>query len=101
MSIEDSKHVQFLSGVLQKATDVQLDESQAQQLDEVLKSLLAKSGFGELDAALDGHEALAPLRTALREVRNQGHFGALFDGTESAENIVSQSTTHVYLKQTH
>lgn len=101
MNIEDAKHSQFLSSVLQAATDVHLDESQAQQLDQVLKNLPAKSGLGELDGALEGHEALAPFRTALRDLRDQGRYGAFFDGTESAENIIGQATTRVFLKDTH
>lgn len=100
MIIEDPKHVQFLSSVLQKATGVFLDESQTQQLDQVLKNLPAKSGFGELDAALVGYEALAAFRTALQEASNQGRYGALFDGAESAQEIVGQAQTHVFLNDT-
>ena len=100
MSIEDPKQVQFLSSVLQKATGVRLGESQTQQLDQVLKNLPAKAGFGDLDAALVGYKALAPLRTALQEARDQGRYGALFDGAESAENIVSQAATNLFLKDT-
>lgn len=100
MSIDESTRVQFLSGVLQKAAGVHLDDSQAQQFDQVLKSLPDNSGLNELDAALVGYEALAPFRTALQEVRDQGRYGALFDVAENAENIVGQATTHVFLKDT-
>ncbi|WP_409286877.1 hypothetical protein [Pseudomonas guariconensis] len=82
MSVNDAKHVQFLSSVLQQATDVRLDEPQAQRLDQVLRNLPAKSGLGALDAALEGNDALAPFGTAVKRLRDHGRYGALFDGTE-------------------
>lgn len=100
MSNNRSTQVKLLSSVLQKASGVHLDESQTQQLDQVLKSLPAKSGLGELDAALVGYDALAAFRTALQEARDQGRYGALFDGADNAENILGQATTHVFLKET-
>lgn len=90
----------FMSSLLQEATSIHLDESQTQQLDQVLKNQPAKSGLGELNAALVRYEALAPFRTALLKASNQGRFGALFEGADSAENIVGQAQTHVFLKDT-
>ncbi|WP_439125934.1 MAG: hypothetical protein ACNJA3_28925 (plasmid) [Pseudomonas rhizophila] len=69
----------YLSDLLQSMTDVALDDVQAEQLDQVLKTLPEKAGIAELVEALAGNEQLAQLGAALQVTHGQGRYATVFD----------------------
>lgn len=69
----------YLSELLQSTTDVALDDSQEQQLDQVLSTLPLKAGIADLVEAMAGLEQLANLRVALQETSDKRRYAAFFD----------------------